>query len=336
MLENIVITAQAKVVPPEAEVEAGTFETLPDFNASKVLGKKGTRNMDRLTALTIYAVSHFIEDLSDQRTMASERLGVVLGTAQGSIDSIVRFVYDSLVNERPDLVSPSHFANTTMNCAAGLAAVWYGLKGINTTVSTGELSALSAMNYAVSIIEKGYNDTVIAGGVEDLDGVSIAAKAALAEKRGISPHFTEASSFFVFESEPMARKYDRRMLARVQGVRMGYNPFKDKPDALVQLIRGLLVQTGIPAEDIVRVSVAGSWPQTRELEMGAVHTLFDHQASGPALSVLFEQVGNTVSCNNALQLDDMVSRLGPGENGLLFAQDFNGNIGAMVVSGGTK
>ncbi len=336
MFENIVITAKAKVIPLEERIEANKFATLPGFSAHAALGKKGTRNMDQLTALSIHSISHLMEKLSEQRTSTAERIGIVLGSAQGSMQSIVTFVYDSLVNERPDLVSPIHFANTIMNCAAGYAAIWYGFKGINTTISTGELSAISAMNYAVSILEKGYNDTIIAGGVEDLSEVSIAAKAAVAEKREVPEHFTEAAVFFVLETEPVARKYGRNVLAHVKGVDTGYNPFVENPDALIHLIGGLLEQTNIITEEITRVSIAGTWPQTRELELDAFDNLFGDQTEKPELSVLFHQVGNTVSCNNALQLHDIVSGLNEGEHGLLFAHDMNGNIGAMVVRGGTQ
>ena len=95
------------------------------------------------------------------------RVGVALGTTLGSFKSTSDYTRETLVQDKPYLVNPVLFPNTVMNCAAGQAAIRYGLKGINATIAGGPLAFFNAVRYAGNAIGRGYVDTMLVGAVEE-------------------------------------------------------------------------------------------------------------------------------------------------------------------------
>lgn len=146
---------------------------VPGFDAVTALGKKGTRSMDRLTALAVSTVGELVTATpslrgADQREDASG-LGtaLVLGTTTGSAQSMMDFSRSSFTGEKPYLVDPARFPNTVMNCAAGQAAIWYRLRGPNATVGGGRASGLLALNYARRLQRSGRAHRVLCGAAEE-------------------------------------------------------------------------------------------------------------------------------------------------------------------------
>ncbi len=68
----------------------------------------------------------------------------------------------------PSYVSPFDFANSVINAAAGQAAIWHDLRGVNSTISAGEASGLLAIASAADLIRTGRADALLAGGAEEL------------------------------------------------------------------------------------------------------------------------------------------------------------------------
>ena len=337
MLNDIAISAKSTIVPTtddDTELPENVRFLKTGFDTRSVLGKKGTRNMDKLTGLTIHCIDHMMPGLSDQRKSEPERMGIVVGSAQGSMDSIVRFTYESLAYGRPDFVNPALFPNTVMNCAAGQTAIWYGIKGPNATISSEALSSFAAINYAISLLQNQYADTLITGGVEELTEVNIAANTALAHKLDVPARFAESSAFFVVESSKMAAKYHRPVLATINAICIGFNPDVHNPDALCNLIDQVIDDSGIDKRDIGLISTAGIWPQTSELELSAVDLSFGGVSSEAKLHQTNSQFGNAVSSHNALQLNAVIENLEPGESALMLAHDLKGNMAVMIVTGG--
>ncbi|MGO4756632.1 3-oxoacyl-ACP synthase, partial [Streptomyces sp. 2MCAF27] len=77
---------------------------VPDFHIKQILGRKGTRSMDRATGLAVTAIGQLLTDERPERLPGvGEDTGVALGTSTGSAQSIMDFTRDSLVGERPFL-----------------------------------------------------------------------------------------------------------------------------------------------------------------------------------------------------------------------------------------
>ena len=138
-----------------------------DFDAAETLGRKGTRTLDRMTAQVIATAGMVLAGRDDSEA-ARARIGLVLGSSTGSVQSITDFTRDTFVRERPYLVNPADFPSTVMNNAAGRTAIWYGLRGPNSTIAAGHLTGLVALRYASRLIRLGYVDTLLVGAVEEV------------------------------------------------------------------------------------------------------------------------------------------------------------------------
>lgn len=131
---------------------------VPGFDTRAVLGRKGTRSMDRVSALSVAVTGELTSGLSTA--------GLVLGTT-GSVQSTMDFTRSSLEGERPFYVDAARFPSTVMNCAAGQCAIWHQLKGPNATVAGGRVSGLLALNYARRLQASGRAGTLLCGGAEE-------------------------------------------------------------------------------------------------------------------------------------------------------------------------
>ncbi len=137
---------------------------VPGGSPADLLGRKGTRAMDRATGLAVAAVGQLLHDGSG---VLAQDTSVVLGTSTGSVSSIMRFTRDSLTQPKPYFVDPARFPNTVMNRASGQVAIWYGLRGANVTIAGGRASALLALNHAVRMQHSGRAGSVVCGAVEE-------------------------------------------------------------------------------------------------------------------------------------------------------------------------
>ncbi|MBD0421112.1 3-oxoacyl-ACP synthase [Streptomyces sp. TRM S81-3] len=141
---------------------------VPGFEVREVLGKKGTRSMDRVTGLAVAAVGSLLDRPGAQReTETGERAALVLATTTGSAASMMDFTRSSLVGARPYDVDPAVMPNAVMNCAAGQCAIWYGIKGPNTTLAGGRAAGLLSLNYAIRLLSTGRADTVLCAAAEE-------------------------------------------------------------------------------------------------------------------------------------------------------------------------
>lgn len=141
--------------------------SIEGFNPAEHLGSKRIATLDRSTQFSIVACKQVIEGTAAHGA-SSAQSGVVLGSAGGSMKSIADFVRSTYLAARPHLVSPLLFPNTVMNCAAAQCAIWHGLRGVNSTVCSGELSGLAALAYASRMLRMQHANHLITGSFEEL------------------------------------------------------------------------------------------------------------------------------------------------------------------------
>ncbi|MEU2069456.1 beta-ketoacyl synthase N-terminal-like domain-containing protein [Streptomyces anulatus] len=149
-------------------VPAGRAHLVPGFEIREVLGKKGTRSMDRVTGLAVSAVGGLLRQPGSAREKETgDRAALVLATTTGSAASMMDFTRSSLEGARPYDVDPAVMPNAVMNCAAGQCAIWFGIKGPNTTLAGGRAAGLLSVNYATRLLSSGRADTVLCGAAEE-------------------------------------------------------------------------------------------------------------------------------------------------------------------------
>ncbi len=138
------------------------------FEPERYLGERNLRPLDRTSRLLISAATRALEDAGWTAEARSGReLSLAVGTTYCSMHTISEFDRRGL-KLGPNYVSPFDFANSVINAAAGQAAIWHKLAGVNSTLAGGETSGLQAIAYGADLIRTGQTDVVLAGGVEEL------------------------------------------------------------------------------------------------------------------------------------------------------------------------
>lgn len=138
------------------------------FDPRAYLGKKNLRPLDRTSQLVTVATKLALDDSGWSAEMRnSDEVGLVLGTMFCSVHTISEFDRRGLTLG-PNYVSPMNFANTVINAAAGQAAIWHNLRGVNSTIAGGITSGLQAIAYATDLIRSGQEGAILTGGAEEL------------------------------------------------------------------------------------------------------------------------------------------------------------------------
>ena len=135
---------------------------VPGFDVREVLGRKGTRAMNRVTGLAVAAVGALADPGGEGPGTA-----LVLGTTTGSLQSMMDFTRDSLTGDRPFDVDPTLIPNSVMNCAAAQCAIRHRIEGPNTTLASGRPSGLLALAYARRLLVGGRADSALCGAAEE-------------------------------------------------------------------------------------------------------------------------------------------------------------------------
>lgn len=308
---------------------------LHGFSPRDELGRKGTSTFDRTTGLAVCAIGRALEDQGvDSERLDRERIGLVVGTTTGSIRSTTEFSRETLVNDRPYLVNPSLFPNTVMNCAAGRAAIWYGLKGVNATVAGGPLSALQALRYARNALRNGGVDVVVAAAVEEVSPQSAWAQHQLTGRTG-AVRTGEGCGAFVLERADAVRGDAREAAGEVLAVetRLGA-PLGDGDgpvDALAACLRAALRRARVLPRDVATVATgAGGWKVADVAERAALDRVV------PVARELRVKpcVGECFSASGAFQLAGLLADgLPVGRVGLVTSVSSDGSVGVAVARG---
>jgi 3-oxoacyl-[acyl-carrier-protein] synthase II len=143
------------------------------FDAQAYVGERNLRPLDRTSRLLVVAAQLALADSGrGGREMRAEarpddEVGLVVGTTFCSVRTIAEFDRRGL-RLGPNHASPLDFANSVINAAAGQAAIWHGLRGVNSTLAAGEASGLLAITQAAELVRNGRADALLAGGAEEL------------------------------------------------------------------------------------------------------------------------------------------------------------------------
>lgn len=313
-----------------------------DFDPTELLGKKGTRTLDRMTAQVIATAGMVLAGRPDSPEVRG-RIGLVLGTSTGSVQSITEFTRDTFVRERPYLVNPANFPSTVMNNAAGRTAIWYGLRGPNSTIAAGHLTGLVALRYASRLIRLGYVDTLLVGAVEEVsEAVSVGVGAmrragTLGAGSGSAP-LGEGCALFLVDGREEGSSGDAvaELVAFEFGVTEAGAASATTAAGLARTIRTLLARTGVAPEDLWLVSLAQSGDGSLdEAELAAVDEVL---GPGPRRIVASERTGNSFSALGAFQLAAALAVAGqdppggdPGRPCLLTSLGIDGSVGCALT-----
>lgn len=297
---------------------------ISDFQPEKYLGPKGLRNLDRTTLLALVAAKLAIEDAKLEITDENRNdIGVVLGSTMGSVHSISEFDKVGL-REGPRYVNPALFPNAVINSPASQVAIRFGLRGLNSTISTGFSASLDAIGYAMDMLRLGRVKTLLVGGVEELCIQTFLGFYKLGllstSLNGAPPIFSpfsersrgtllgEGAAFFVLE--PFEQVLTRRgdLHGELLGYESQFHPasmHRYDPEAAgpIAVMRRALTVAEIGFEDVDHISAcANSIKAGDAMEQTAIKAVFGSRAHDIAISAVKSMLGESFSAGGALQL----------------------------------
>lgn len=315
----------ASTTKPEDGVVPGEHGyVVPNFAIREILGRKGTRMMDRVAALTITAVGQIFD--AGEPGNAPEGTGLVLGTTTGSIWGAMDFTRTSMLAELPYHVEPGRMPGGVMNCAAGHCAIWYQLTGPNTTLANGRPSGLIALRYVRRLLARGRTNTALVGSVEEysLDRSWLEYNG----RDGAPGPLGEGACLFLLEN-PGSVSPDRTPLAELCSVSSRVYPEDDPRASMQACVLDALTEAGVDAADVSIVAPSGFTGEAGEYESEVLDGLFGR--ARPQWVDVAGLIGDTGAVSSSFQVAAALGLAGdrPGV-AVVTSVDADGTIACAV------
>ncbi|MBD2892449.1 hypothetical protein amrb99_13590 [Actinomadura sp. RB99] len=268
---------------------------VPGFETRGVLGKKGTRGMNRVSGLAVATVRSLQEEVA-----ADAATGLVLGTTTGSAQTMMETIRTALQAALPYHTDPATTPYGVMNGAAGQCAIWQGLKGPNATIAAGRPTGLSAMSYARRLLLTGRARTVLFGAAEEYSR----ARSWLEFHAGDAGPLGEGCAIFALTDGSGG---DVPVLAEIAATEFGVCVDGDWKAAVARVTRRALAAAGPAAADVWAACASGAAGSTGTAESAALDAEVDAEVTLPALTGL---LGETHAVSAAFQLAAVLALAG--------------------------
>jgi 3-oxoacyl-[acyl-carrier-protein] synthase II len=182
---------------------------LPEATLDGLIDPTEGRRLARVCQLTIAAARLAV---AEARLDSAIERGLVVGSELGDFTSTIAFA-DGYLARGPAGLSALLFPNTVMNTMAATTAIAVGARGLSLTLNAPTIAGELAVARAAAAIAGGRADTVLAGGVDELDPLVGETLDALGDEgvRG------EGATFLALEAEATARARGATVLGRIAG-----------------------------------------------------------------------------------------------------------------------
>ena len=239
----------------------------------------------------------------DLDAFASRRVGVSLGTCQGSVTDLVD-TYEG----KPD--------HRRWQSSADVLARRYGAGGLRAMISNACASGSSAIAVAAEKLRQGEVDVVLAGGTDELALFTLAGFAVLdsLDPRGCSPYARsegltvgEGAGILVLERVDDARRRGATVIAELAGYGLsadGHHPTAPDPTgrgAALAMARAL-TSAGLAADDVDYVNGHGTGTSANDsMERRANKALFGERAPKVPMSSTKSMIGHLLGAAGAVE-----------------------------------
>ena len=142
--------------------------TVKNFNPADFgFDRKELRKLDRFAQFAMVAADEAIRDSGiDPDTADKGRIGVILGSGIGGIESLSQEIMGFSEGGRVPRFSPFFITRMISDIAPGLISIKYGFAGPNYTTTSACASSSHAMSDAMNLIRLGKVDIMVTGGSE--------------------------------------------------------------------------------------------------------------------------------------------------------------------------
>jgi 3-oxoacyl-[acyl-carrier-protein] synthase II len=320
--------AHTAALRAEGGLPAGSGSAVPDFDVREILGRTGTRSMDRAAGLAVAATRGLLERAGPPLAgYPPEDVGVVLGVSDG-IKSVMDFLRDTWTRDKPYDVDPSHVPRTLMNFAAGQCAIWHHVTGPNATICGSHATALLTLNYARRLQRNGHARASVWGAVEELSPERAAVESARAGGGTGRPPGEGCAMFLLESAQPRAD--DRMALAEVLAVEFGiWADLGTIRGALAGCLSRALDRAAVRRDEVFAIApLSSAGPRGRAERAGAADALGDL----PVLTRTADAIGDTGAASAAFQIVELlIEGAGSGRVGVATTADPEGRVGCALL-----
>ena len=136
------------------------------YNPEDYFDKREAKRLDKFSQYAMIAAKEAWKDSGlDKENEDMERVGVILGSGIGGIDTIEE-EQTKLLQKGPDRVSPMYIPMGISNMATGNVAIEIGAKGESIAMITACATGTHCIGESFRMIKHGYQDVILAGGTE--------------------------------------------------------------------------------------------------------------------------------------------------------------------------
>ncbi len=215
--------AEASIESIHGRTVAMRLARIPDFPRSEFLPARSLRRMGEASRIWTIAclLARTDAGLDGAGALAPtpDRRGTFLGTGFGCIDTTWDYL-KGMIEDGPGVANPFLFSESVASAPAGHSAIELDTQGASVTLTCGDSSALTAIDFAARAIREGRIDLAYCGGLELLSPQLLRVLAAIA-----SPAFVgEGAACLVLESSEAAARRGARIHASIAGSGIASDP----------------------------------------------------------------------------------------------------------------
>ncbi|WP_324191295.1 beta-ketoacyl-[acyl-carrier-protein] synthase family protein [Nocardia cyriacigeorgica] len=294
----------------------------PVFDPAPFLSPKQRRRMDRLGVLAVASSRMALDDgRLDPDAFDSDRIGVIVGTGLGPVESLEEFTVPVL-ESGVTAANPAVFPNTVYNAAAGQVSMVLGVRGPTSTLTAAHAAGATALGVAHDLLRIGAADAALCPAVDTLSPYALRAyrrMPAFADAPSHGYRLAEGALTLLLERESVARSRGARILAVVAGYGnacdgLGIGRWDREGRGIERAMRGALDESGLAPGDVSAIwANAAGLPAVDDPERAAIARLTG--GSGPRVEtpkqILGEPVGAGAHLCAALAVHDPAGFDGP-------------------------
>jgi 3-oxoacyl-[acyl-carrier-protein] synthase II len=295
-----------------------------DFDPVELFGKVEARRMDRFSQFALAAAQQAVADSGlkfDDHTR--DRTGVVVGTGIGGLGTLfeqVKVYFD----RGPSRVSPFTVPMMLPDTAAGMIAIFLGLRGPNMAVVTACATGTNSLGEAAEVIRRGQADVMLAGGSEavivPIAMASLGVMGALSTRNDDPEHASrpfdlnrdgfvmgEGAAVLVLEALEFAQQRGANILAEISGYGSTNDAYHISAPAengagAARCMQMALEDAGFGAGDIDYINAHGtSTPLNDKSETAAIKTVFGERAYQVPVSSIKSMTGHLLGASGAVE-----------------------------------
>lgn len=299
---------------------------IKDFDPEKFgLEKREARRLDLFSQYALAATNEAIIDSGmDLEKVNKDRIGVILGSGIGGIETLYNEVVDFIEGGKIPRFNPFLIPKMIPDIAPGLISMKYGFRGPNFATVSACASSSHAMSDALTYVRLGKADAIVTGGSEA--GITVPSIGGFNASQALSTNndeyesasrpfdktrdgfvMGEGSAILVFEEYEHAIARGAKIYCEVVGFGMtadAHHITAPHPEGLgaINVMKLALEDAGLNTDDVDYINVHGTATPLGDIaELKAVKTLFGDHAFKLNISSTKSMTGHLLGAAGATE-----------------------------------